>query len=110
VTRTSSRISRGTTAEEGDFMAQHSPRHLHSMQAPQSGLHRQQQESGLLQPLVMQFSVMLQVCKCMLLSPNFNIFIATVVSAVVVSYAQFFWQCLQSKLFLEELSSLALYT
>jgi hypothetical protein len=64
VTRTSSRISRGTTAEEGDFIAQHSPRHFHSMQAPQSGLQKQQQESSLLQPLVMQFSVILQVCVC----------------------------------------------
>ncbi|XP_069702783.1 bridge-like lipid transfer protein family member 1 isoform X3 [Periplaneta americana] len=60
VTRTSSRISRGTTAEEGDFITQHSPRHFHSTQAPQPGLHRQQQESSLLQPLVMQFSIILQ--------------------------------------------------
>jgi hypothetical protein len=85
VTRTSSRISRGTTADEGDFVAQHSPRHVHSMQAPQSGLHKQQQESGLLQPLVMQFSIMLQVCRCILLSLNIHLFFITVVSAVVVS-------------------------
>ena len=63
VTRTSSRISRGTTADEVEFIARHSPRHLgSSIQAPQTGLHKQQQESSLLQPLVMQFSIILQVC------------------------------------------------
>lgn len=110
VTRTSSRISRGTTAEEGDFITQHSPRHLHSMQAPQSGLHRQQQESGLLQPLVMQFSIMLQVFKCVLLSQNF-------IFSLLQQEVQ--WQfhmfsllamssCLQSVLLLEEPSSMSL--
>ncbi|PSN42927.1 hypothetical protein C0J52_12032 [Blattella germanica] len=61
VTRTSSRISRGTTAEEGDLIMQHSPRHFPSAQTPQPDLHRQQPESSLLQPLVMQFSIILQV-------------------------------------------------
>ena len=63
VTRTSSRISRGTTADEVEFIARHSPRHLGcTIQAPQTGPHKQQQESSLLQPLVMQFSIILQVC------------------------------------------------
>jgi hypothetical protein len=65
VTRTASRISRGTTADEVEFIARHSPRHLGcSIHAPQTGLHKQQQESSLLQPLVMQFNIMLQVCIC----------------------------------------------
>jgi len=83
VTRTASRISRGTTADEVEFIARHSPRHLGcSIQAPQTGLHKQQQESSLLQPLVMQFNIMLQVCMYELLVLDINQLNTTAAGAV----------------------------
>ncbi|CAG2061929.1 unnamed protein product, partial [Timema podura] len=58
--RTSSRISRGTTADEVDFVVQHSPRNVHSSQTHTYGISKPQDESNLLHPLVMQFSIILQ--------------------------------------------------
>lgn len=64
VTRTSSRISRTAGLDDVDYVSQHSPRHLNTKW--QSGGHQQNNyksntESSLLQPLVMQFTVVLQV-------------------------------------------------
>nr|CAD7425599.1 unnamed protein product [Timema monikensis] len=58
--RTSSRISRGTTADEVDFVVQHSPRNVHSSQTHTYGISQPQDESNLLHPLIMQFSIILQ--------------------------------------------------
>ncbi|XP_049857041.1 transmembrane protein KIAA1109 homolog isoform X4 [Schistocerca gregaria] len=64
VTRTSSRISRGTAGvDEPDCINQHSPRHMHTTwqaTAQQPPSYKSQTESSLLQPLVMQFSIVLQ--------------------------------------------------
>lgn len=63
MSRTTSRVSRGTVPEEGEVQApQQSP---HPLQTAPSGVPppfaKVQSESNLLQPLVMQFSVVLQV-------------------------------------------------
>ncbi|GLG98163.1 Uncharacterized protein GBIM_04765, partial [Gryllus bimaculatus] len=60
VTRTASRLSRGATVDETDLGTHHSPRHVMTASHPAAGSSRQRPESSLLQPLVMQFSIVLQ--------------------------------------------------
>ncbi|XP_054257192.1 bridge-like lipid transfer protein family member 1 [Macrosteles quadrilineatus] len=59
VTRASSRMSRGTTVDEVDSAPQHSPGHSHTVM-PETHRHHLTEPNMLLQPLVMQFSVVLQ--------------------------------------------------
>ncbi|KAJ8892449.1 hypothetical protein PR048_005029, partial [Dryococelus australis] len=60
--RAPSRMCRGAVPEEVDSGTQHSPRHFQfSSQTSVGGIARPQAETSLLQPLVMQFSIILQV-------------------------------------------------
>ncbi|XP_063234537.1 bridge-like lipid transfer protein family member 1 isoform X2 [Bacillus rossius redtenbacheri] len=58
--RAPSRMCRGAVPEEVDSGTQHSPRHFQFSQTSVGGLPRPQVETSLLQPLVMQFSIILQ--------------------------------------------------
>ncbi|XP_046668210.1 transmembrane protein KIAA1109 homolog isoform X3 [Homalodisca vitripennis] len=60
VTRTSSRMSRGTTVDDVDSAPQQSPGQTQTAAAPEPPRHQLIEPNLLLQPLVMQFSVVLQ--------------------------------------------------